>query len=196
MRWLWVLAALGCVSCLRPVTDVVDAGAGTSADASVPPDAGPAPEPYDPCVWDGLGDGLCFADTGVVFDGTECRHVCGAQPQPGRAGVFANEAECQATCPCNPEKFVLWPSPGAAGPLALGGHCDQIEAVTDAGAAVPWPAEACQRAALWAQSGDQTCSTGIVGGVDGRLNRRALAEVCRVSALPQVRQVVCVVWVD
>lgn len=180
------------LSCSPPALDL-DAG-------STPPevwqrDAGNQPEPYDPCVWDGSGDGLCFADTAVVFDGTECRVVCGARPAPGVPGVFASTAECRSTCPCNPEKFVMWPQ-GAAGPLAPGGHCDSVEAVTDGGAAVPWPAEACTTGPLWGDRADQSCTTDVRGDVHGYLDRRAMAAACRASALPQVRQLVCVLWVD
>lgn len=178
---------LWCAGCVPPLVVQVDAGIAGSV-ASAPP----LPEPYDPCAWDGQGERLCAQETAVVFDGTACRPVCGPEPRHRRPGVFATLAACEATCPCNPEKFVLWPAPGSAGPFAVGGYCGGVEAVTDGGVTLPWPAASCQEARFWAWPPDQTCSTGL----GGQLTRRELANICRVSALPQVKQVVCVVWVD
>lgn len=195
-RWAWVM--LACVGCLRPVSDPVDAGTEIPVDAGGTQQVAAADSglEYDPCVWDGRGDGFCFADTAVVFDGTECRPVCGANPQLGLPGVFATEAQCHKTCPCNPEKFALWPQDGAAGPLAIGGHCDEVDALTDGGAIVPWPAQACFTHRLWGYQDDQSCLIDLHKEPNGYLGRRALSEACRASALPQVRQVLCVVWVD
>lgn len=151
------------------------------------PDAAIAPPEYDPCVWDGRDDGVCFVGTAAVFDGTACRTVCGAQPALGRPGVFADEAQCRATCPCSPGKFV-----GFGAPFAAAGFCDALVAVTEADAGLPGIAGDCSRDALWDGPTEHSCRF----GADGWFDRRAMAKACRVSALAEVHRVVCVLWVD
>lgn len=197
MRWLCAVTVVLGLGCLRPVAEepdggpdsrpvaVVDAG----RDASVPTRV----EEYDPCVWDGQGAGFCFADSAYVFDGLACRAVCGPTAQLGRPGVFRTISDCYATCPCEPDKFVLWPGPMHAGPFELGGFCDELIAVTDGGADPPWPELSCGGNIPFSSPTDQLCHLGVD---NHSLDRRALSRACRASMQPQVRQVGCLVWID
>ena len=179
------MALMG-LGCLEPSR--VDAGAEGGVDAAVRATPVQVPDAaYDPCVWDGRGDGYCFGDTAVVFDGTECRTVCGARPELGRSGVFASSAECHATCPCAREKFEGWGAP----PPELDGWCDRVVAITEADAGVDWPLSDCEPGSLWASSGEQSCMV-----TAGHLDLASMSTLCTASALPQVTRVVCVVWPD
>ena len=190
MRWAWTLLVIG-AGCFQPAAEL-DAGQ-SAIDAGViehNPDAAVPMEEPDPCAWDGKGEGLCFAETAWVFDGASCRSVCGGLPELGRPGVFANEWECQATCPCAPEKFVAFP-PGAAGPLELGRFCDGLYSATERDAGAPWERLSCHSDGLPGTRFPEVCLLAVHG-----LDRRAMSRACRASVQPQVREVVCYVWVD
>lgn len=188
MRWVWPLVMVG-MGCIERA-DAPDSGPIAHDAGGGVIDAGADAEEFDPCVWDGRGDNLCFAETGWVFDGTSCRSVCGALATEGRAGVFATEAQCRATCPCAPAKFIAFP-PGTAGPLELGKHCDGLYSAAEEGAAPPWTALQCDSGGLPGTQYPRVCLL-----ASQRLNRRAMARACRASVQPQVKQVVCYVWVD
>ncbi|MDP3158240.1 MAG: hypothetical protein Q8N23_36545 [Archangium sp.] len=179
MRALLALA-LVTTGCLRPVVDEVDAGVEAQTDAGrqvMGRDASvPAPE-YDPCVWDGVTEGVCIEDTAYVFDGTSCRPICGPHARFGRPGVFASLSECRSTCPCQPEKFVGF---------ELGFFCDALIAVASGGDAGP----TCGPPSRTEGMSYQDC---LLPYTPYWIDRRALAVACRASALPEVEAIFCFV---
>ncbi len=172
MRWMGVVVLLSS-SCLRQeeAPEAIDASV-----MGVPEDAG---APFDPCVWNGRS-GYCYAVTGFVFSGDGCMPVCA--PKAGTSGtVFKTNYECQATCSCRREKFEATDSP--SDPFVIGGGCDEVWAITDGGV------DLSEWFSCVAPLESQRCRLDLAR----EFTLGDLGIICEVSALPQVRSVVCVV---
>ncbi len=173
MRWAGLAFAVFCsASCLEQAEGAAAVDAGVEVSGL---DAG---TPDDPCLWSGR-NGYCYADMGYVSVDGRCQSVCAPRTTTGK--VFRTRDECAATCSCKREKLIAPDSP--SDPFVLGGVCDEVWAVVEE----PLEDMGCRPGSRVAPASAWECPLQL----ERPLDLHGLATICAVSAIPQVREVVC-----